>query len=249
MIDRESGPQPLKFEHAICVSASTRNILVEAGIPVSHARIIHTGIDVSPYLNNNHPYVNNEHPALEMLYAGRLTADKGVATLIQAMAMLVSDESPPNVSLSLAGSGSEDYEEYLRFLVAQAGLKSYVSFLGHVPFDQIPDLMRKFDVLLVPSTWQEPFSRVVLEGMISGLVVVATATGGTGEILNHGKNGLLFSPGNANELAEKISVLAGDPELRRKLAHAGHETVLKRFTVSRMLDEIESYFKEIAILQ
>jgi len=248
LMDRENQRQPLKFEHAICVSAATRDILVEKGIPVSRARIIHTGIDVTSYLNNNHRRLNNENLNLEMLYAGRLTAEKGVTTLFRAMAKLVKDRSLRNVRLRLAGSGLEAYEEHLRFLVAQTGLKDFVEFLGRVPFDQIPDLMRKFDVLLVPSTWQEPFSRVVLEGMISGLVVVATATGGTGEILIDGDNGLLFSPGNADELAEKIAVLAADPELRQKLAHAGYQTVSKRFTSNRMLDEIEKYLDEVTII-
>jgi glycosyltransferase involved in cell wall biosynthesis len=134
----------------------------------------------------------------------------------------------------------------LRHLVTQAGLNDYVSFLGHVPAEEMPQLLRKFDVLLLPSTWPEPFSRIVLEGMISGLVVVATPTGGTTEILTDGENGLLFAPGDAEDLARKITRLMDDPELRRKLAHAGKQTVLERYTMTKMMDKIESFLQEVS---
>ena len=110
----------------------------------------------------------------------------------------------------------------------------------------MPQLLRKFDVLVVPSIWQEPFSRMVLEGMISGLVVVATPLGGTTEILRDGENGLLFAPGDSEDLAQKIVCLASDPELRRKLALAGKQTVDERFTVTKMMDELEGYIQDVA---
>src|SRR5690606_7586304 len=91
-----------------------------------------------------------------------------------------------------------------------------------------------------------PFSRMVLEGMISGLVVVATPTGGTIEILEDGENGLLFTPGDPEDLARKITLLVEDPHLRQKLGNAGRQTVIERFTVTRMMDEIENFLKEVA---
>jgi glycosyltransferase involved in cell wall biosynthesis len=130
-------------------------------------------------------------------------------------------------------------------MVNQAGLTDYVSFLGWVPPEEMPGLLRNFDVLLLTSIWPEPFARVLLEGMISGLVVVATPTGGTTEILVDGQNGLLFAASDAEDLAEKIVCLAADPKLRGRLARAGQQTVIERFTKTKMMDEIESYLQEI----
>jgi glycosyltransferase involved in cell wall biosynthesis len=82
--------------------------------------------------------------------------------------------------------------------------------------------------------------------MLAGLVVVATPTGGTTEILTDGENGLLFAPGDAGDLAQKIARLAADPGLRRRLALAGQQTVIERFTGTKMMDAIESYLQEVA---
>ncbi|MCI0730668.1 MAG: glycosyltransferase family 4 protein [Chloroflexi bacterium] len=246
MLAREAQRPPLTFQHALCVSAATRNRLVEAGIPVAHARIIHTGLDVKPYLNGEQPPPGHDNRSLNLLYVGRLSPEKGIDTAIEAMAKLVFSQDQRGIRLSLAGSGSPEYEHYLRRLVNQTGLTDCVSFLGWVPPEEMPELLRKFDVLLVPSIWAEPFARVVPEGMISGLVVVATATGGTPEIVLDGENGLLFTPGDPEDLARKIARLVEDPELRSKLAYAGRQTVRERFTLTKMMDEIESFLQEVA---
>ena len=246
MLAKEKQP-PLTFKHAICVSAATRNILVEAGIPIENARVIHTGLDPQPFLKvQKDQQPDNKNPTLKLLYAGRIYPEKGVDTAIQALKKLVVDRDQRNIKLSVVGSGSEDYEKSLHHLVDTSGLNDYVSFSRHVPAEEMPQLLQNFDVLLVPSIWQEPFSRIILEGMASGLAVIATITGGTTEILNDGENGLLFAPGNAEALAQKIISLAVDPALRQRLAAAGRQTVIEGFTMTKMIDEMEGYLQEVA---
>jgi len=246
MLANEVQQDSLTFKHAICVSAAVRNILVEAGVPISNARIIYTGLDVNKYLNGEQLQRGHDERSLNLLYAGRLASDKGIDTAIEAMTKLVFGQGRWELRLSLAGSGSTEYENHLRYLVNQAGLTDYVSFLGWVPPEEMPGLLRKFDVLLLTSIWPEPFARVLLEGMISGLVVVATPTGGTPETVLDGENGLLFTPGNPEDLAQKIGRLVDEPELRRKLAKAGKQAIMERFTVTKMMDDIESFLQDVA---
>ena len=245
MLTTEAREAPLAFRHAICVSAATRNILVEAGIPVSNARIIYTGIDVNKYLNGEQPPRVHDEQSLNLLYAGRLASDKGIETAVAAMRELVYVRGRREIRLSLVGSGPAEYEKHLRQLVSEARLTDQVSFLGWASPEEMPGVLRKFDVLLLPSIWPEPFSRVVLEGMVSGLVVVATPTGGTTEILRDGENGLLFAAGDAEDLAQKILSLAADPKLRGRLVLAGKQTVVESFTKTKMMDEIETYLQEV----
>ena len=247
MLTKQVQQYPLTFKHAICVSAAARNVLVDAGVPVSHARIIHTGLDFKLYLNGGEQHsLRHEDPNVNLLYAGRIYPEKGIDTVIEAMIKLVYGQGKRDIRLSLAGSGSVEYENHLRQLVNQAGLDDNVLFLGWVPPEEMPELLRKFDVLVLPSIWPEPFSRVVLEGMISGLVVVATRTGGTPEIIVDGENGLLFMPNDSEDLAKKIAHLVDDPESRNKMAYAGRQTILERFTMTKMMDEIESFLQEVA---
>ena len=246
MLTKQAKQAPLTFRHAICVSTAVRDVLVEAGVPVSHARVIRTGLDLKHYSNGGkqlQPHHKDQN--LNLLYAGRIYPEKGIDTVIQAMSKLLHSPGGRQIMLSLAGSGSVEYENHLRQLVNQAGLAKYVSFLGWVEPEAMPELLRKFDVLVLPSIWPEPFARVVLEGMISGLVVIATPTGGTTEILADGENGLLFAAGDAEDLAKKIICLATDPKLHWRLALAGQQIVRERFTKTKMMDEIESYLQEV----
>jgi glycosyltransferase involved in cell wall biosynthesis len=77
--------------------------------------------------------------------------------------------------------------------------------------------------------------------MAAGLVVVGTTTGGTGEILRNGETGLTFAPEDADGLAEQVTRLLIDPDLRCRLAQAGRHTVLENFTLDKMVNEIEAY--------
>jgi glycosyltransferase involved in cell wall biosynthesis len=77
--------------------------------------------------------------------------------------------------------------------------------------------------------------------MVCRMVVVATPTGGTGEIVWDAENGLLFPAGDSHALAARIRVLAANPDLRKQLAEAGWQTVMQHFTKKKMLDEIEAF--------
>lgn len=244
MLAREERPT-LEFEHTFCVSAATRYELIKAGVPVADARIIHTGLDVAPFIAAQAP-----PPAdgtLRLLYAGRLASTKGVDVLLEALARVLSMPDAPRVHLTVAGAGDAPYERHLQLLALSLSLSPHVTFLGRVPEKQMPALFHRHDVLIAPSVWAEPFARVILEGMAAGLVVVATRVGGNGEILADGQNGLLCEPYDVSELAQKIADLAADPARRRRLSAAGRETVLASFTERRWLDQIEAYLQEVAV--
>ncbi|MBK8900855.1 MAG: glycosyltransferase family 4 protein [Anaerolineaceae bacterium] len=247
ILEREEEPPQLAFAHVMCVSEATKNVLLDAGIAVNHAQVIHTGLDVSQYLNDQRDIKSgNDKQRLKLLYAGRLSPDKGVETAIQAIAWLRHQHGLSNIHLGLAGAGAFEYEQHLRNLIAEAQLDDVVTLLGRIPPEEMPALYKQYDVLIVPSIWPEPFARVVLEGMAASLVVVATPSGGTAEIVHEGENGLLFAPGNAADLGEKIAKLTLDSELGWRLAQNGHKTVQENFTVTRMLDGIEAFLKQAA---
>jgi glycosyltransferase involved in cell wall biosynthesis len=238
MLSKEGQPD-LKLEQVICVSARVRDLLVEAGLPVQHARIIHGGTDIERFMN-----VRKSDPLpghLTLLYAGQLVHHKGVHTAIEAMARLVNKHRIKQITLTLVGSGHPDYEALLRDLVEKEHLHDFVIFHEPVSKDKMPALLQQFDVLIFPSIYEEPLARMTQEAMAAGLVVIGTTTGGTKEILRDGETGFTFAPEDADGLVEQVTRLMKDPALRCRLAEAGRQTVMENFTLDKMVNEIEAY--------
>lgn len=244
MLSREREAPALRFQHAACVSSAVRDRLVADGLPLTEARVIHNGIDVARFADAKASRPSrDESERLAVVYAGRLSPEKGVHTAVEAVASLA--RRGMVVSLTTVGGGAADYERELRSLIERLGLAGQVALAGRVPRERMPEVLARFDVLVVPSIWPEPLPRIVQEGMAAGLAVVGTTVGGMGEILEDGLNGLTFAPGDAEGLARQIERLDVDPALRTRLAQAGVDTVRQRFDIGRMLDELEAYLQEV----
>lgn len=141
-----------------------------------------------------------------MLTLSRLSPWKGVHTAIEAVRVL-EVEAPGSVSLTVAGGdlfGEEEYSARLRELAEGADIE----FVGHLS-DTKP-LLRQADVLLCLSTTPEPFGQVVIQGMASGCIVIATDQGGPREIIHDGLNGFLVPPEDPSAVAGVIASLRND---------------------------------------
>lgn len=240
ILSKERWPG-LKFEQVICVSGRVRDLLVEAGLPIQHARIIYGGTDIERYPNVRKRDFHSG--SLKLLYAGQFVPHKGVHTAIEAMAKLVNQRKINQITLTLIGSGHPDYERLLRDHIERECLTDYVAFHKPVSKEKMPAIYQEFDLLIFPSIYEEPLARVTQEAMASGLVVIGTATGGTKEILRDGETGLTFAPEDSDGLAEQVTRLISDPDLGLRLAEAGRQTVLKNFTLDKMVKEIETYLE------
>jgi glycosyltransferase involved in cell wall biosynthesis len=132
------GQVGLKLERVICVSARVRELLVEAGLPVRHARIIHGGTDIERFFAipvRKRDYLSRP---LKLLYAGQLVRHKGVHTAIEAIAWLINTQKMNQITLSLVGSGHPDYEAFLHRLVEEKQLQDFVEFCKPVSRDEMP---------------------------------------------------------------------------------------------------------------
>lgn len=234
---------PLQLEHVACVSDYVRNKLSQAGVLSHGARVIYNGVDPAPFLATAKRRQSEEN--LRLIYTGGLLAHKGVHTAVEAMGKLKHMGQLSSITLDLVGAGHPDYEAYLRARVQALGLSDHVVFRGRVPRSEIPGVLAGHDVFLFTSVWEEPIARTVQEAMAAGLAVVATPVGGQAEMLKDEVNALVFPPDDAEHLAQCILRLRENPELRSRLAAAGQQTVLERFTLQRMVDEFEAWLMEI----
>ncbi|MFN8179472.1 MAG: glycosyltransferase [bacterium] len=170
-------------------------------------------------------------PGAGFLYAGRLSREKGVATLVEAVGRT------RGARLALAGAGPE--EEVLR-RVAAAKAPGRVEFLGVLPREELLARVRASRAVALPSEWYENAPMSALEALASGVPVVASAIGGLPEIVRDGESGLLFAPHAADQLASCLERLESDAALARRLGEGGRRLVEREHRLSdqvaRMLD-------------
>lgn len=251
IIEQENKAFQLKFEHVLCVSHAVKNDLArKAGIHPDRMQVVYNGVETDLFVPSD-AQTDGHHQTekgLSLVYAGSLVPHKGVHTAIEAMAILAHESQLDGVTLTLVGAGHPDYEARLKKLVAEAHLANRVHFRGRVPRDEMPAVLQEHNALIFPSIWEEPLARMTQEAMAAGLVVIGTLTGGTGELLVEGETGLTFEPENARMLAQRIKELNNNPALRAKLAQNGRSKVLQQFDIRRMIDEIESYLADVALM-
>jgi glycosyltransferase involved in cell wall biosynthesis len=130
--------------------------------------------------------------------------------------------------------GSQFSLRELRDIAALHGLGETVGFTGHV--DDVPAAMRALDIVVHASIEPEPFGLVIAEAMACGRPVVVSRAGGAAEIAQAGA--VFHTPGNAAELADCVSRLAGNAELRASLGAAGRRAALRLFGRQRLADAL-----------
>jgi len=183
----------------------------------------------------------------KLLYAGQLIPQKGVHTAIAAVEMLA--KSCPEITISIAGGGMHpDYENELREMASRPGLAGKINFLGKVPRADLPGIYREHDILVFPSEWDEPFAITPLEAIASGLAVVGTTTGGSGELFRERETAMTFRAGDAADCARAIREVCADENLLQKISANALREVREKHTLDAMVDKIEASLQaEIAV--
>jgi len=171
-----------------------------------------------------------------LAFAGRLTAQKSLRVALEAIAAV--DE----VTLLIAGEG--DQQATFERDVAELGLTERVEFLGALPRERVVELFAAADASILSSMW-ENFPHTVVEALAVGTPVIATATGGVGEVVQDGENGLLVPLGDSMALGDAIRRYFGDEELRRRLGEQAAPSV-ERYSQERIFTELEQRLERVA---
>jgi glycosyltransferase involved in cell wall biosynthesis len=232
---------PLTADRVIAVSEAVRLHLLPRGPWRRRVVTVHNGIA------NNRPEpmpgLRNEGRPL-VAFVGRLNRWKGYELFIEAVARIA--PSQPFVDFVIAGDaprGEGWRVDDLRKRLEDAGLADRVRTLGLVPDGAA--VAEAADIVVIPSTWPEPFGLVALEAMRAGRVVVAAAHGGIPEIVEDGVSGVLVPPRDPAGLAAAIGGLLDDPARMASLGAAAQARVRTEFSVERMVDQVERIYLEL----
>ena len=193
-LHRGLGTYQNKVARYIALNEFCRGKFVEGGLPAERVVVKPNFVDFAA-----------PQPASRagLLFVGRLSVEKGVATLAAAMALL------PDAALRVAGDGPE------------AGLLdgvARVTRLGSLPGEAVRQEMSRAAVLVVPSIWYETFGLVVIEAFACGTPVIVSRIGALAELVCDGETGLLFEPGNPRDLADKLAWAQAHPERMTEMA-------------------------------
>lgn len=216
----------------VAVSEDTKRAYERQGYPVGRIRVIYNGVE----LPRNGSVPANDPPVIGEI--ARYCDVKGQRELIQALAEV------PGTRLVLAGRDLESGGAFQAELEREAERMGVRDRLELGFREDVAALLDELDVVALPS-WTEGLPMSLLEAMAHGRPVVATAVGGTPEVVADGETGLLVPPRDPAALAAALRRLLEDPELRRRFGEAGRRRVAERFTARAMEEKILSLYAEV----
>lgn len=245
------------WDKIIAISHYIKRELMAVGFPEEKMVVVHHGTDEKIFSPKKaSASIFKDHKKLKgkkriVFNPARMGMAKGCDITIQAF-RLVKDRFP-DAMLLMSGSGNiidwglTQNKEIAFFvnLIKHLDLKDSV-YINTFSIDkEMPDLYRLADVILYPSTVEEPFGLAMLEAMASGKPIIVTESGGMPEIVNNGINGYVVPKRNHELLAERIIKLLSDDELRERLGKTGREQVEAMYTKKIYARNIYKVYEDV----
>lgn len=225
--------------------------------------VVYNGVDTKVFTPDPEADAGGGRPG-RLLYVGRISPEKAIHDLIDAVARVVS--RIPEVRLDVVGPDAETPRQYIVDLsddsrvkalaswydgnyhdrlvkMAASRLGDRVRFVGLLAPDQLPEHYRRADLLLNPSV-SESFGMSLVEAMACGTPVLATRVGGMPEIVEHGKTGMLVAPGDPIVLADAITGLLGDAALRESMRGSCRDRAVNLFSWDQVARSVADRYRD-----
>jgi len=177
-----------------------------------------------------------------LLTVGRITHEKGHHLALEALRRL--QDGNGHFKLMVVGEGEN--RATLEREVQKAGLTGDVIFAGQVDNTQTAHYYNSADIFLMPTLTVEGLPFVLLEAMACAKPVVASRIGGNTTVIEEGENGFLIEPGQINQLADKVRLLANNQGLSERVSQAARQTVLRSLSVDDMVSQTLEVMKEVS---
>ena len=214
----------------------------EAGFDFPLTKVIYGGVHVTRFFEPL-PKPHAERAPLRVLYAGQITPDRGLQTIIEAFGHLSAAECEM-MTLTVVGAGPVDYMNQIRAQAENLQLGSRIAWMGKVPHDLIPDIYKSHDLFVFSSKRAEGLGFVSLEALLAGCAVVTTGSGGAMEIAS-AADLPLFPKDDSVSLSRLLVRLATDRQEILNIASRGQTVALRMFSFERMIGEWIRVFEDL----
>ena len=216
-------------------------------VPGRNLRVIYNGLDLESFANafrrHDPQGVRREYGFNERAYVigitARLVPEKGHEYLIRTAKSL--ETEIPDLKILIVGDGR--YRSQLEALTQKFGLSERVRFLGNLRDVSKP--LAAMDVFTLPAVWREGFGLSVAEAMACGKPIIATNIWALNALIENRVNGILVEPRSVSALAEAILFIYKNKTFRESIAEAGRKTAAERFSMDRMVRELETVYEEV----
>jgi len=231
-----------QVDHAIAGNAEAVTVLRQQGYQGPVTLLPQLGVDTRTFKLQGEKTIRHDlglETEFVVGYAGRFVPQKGLDTLIRAVARV------PGVHLLLLGSGPMEHE--IEILARSLGVDDRLTIISAVHHHCVPDYLNGMDLLVLPSQttpqWKEQFGHVLIEAMACGTPVVGSDSGAIPEVI--GPAGLTFPEGDHDALAERLAVLKRNPGKLRAMRQSGLQRVARLYTHQRIAERTARVYRSV----
>lgn len=238
---RDAGNRLISDADAVIAISRSVAAKYASLVPPQKLQQIYNGIDESRFLAPERTILAK--PPFTFVMVGGFQRYKGHVEFSRACVSLHT-RGFRGFRVWFVGKGNDDVKNECAKIFSDANMDSVVSFFGHR--NDPAEFLKQADIAFTCSRF-EAFGRVTVEAMMAGCLVVGSKTGGTPELIEDGKTGLLFDPGSnaVDHIVEKAQWALANPERARTIAAAGTKRAMECFTASRNAEEIADLYRKV----
>lgn len=218
----------------IAPSQFMKKICVKSGMPKNKIKVIYNFID------SNKEQLKNKVQGGYILYFGRLSPEKGIEVLLEAMGKI-----KVKINLKIVGDGPEG--ENLKSIISNLKLENRVELAEAKNGHELKRIIGQAKAIIMPSLWPENMPYSLLESLAMGKIVIASKIGGLPEIITDGQNGFLFKSGDSRELAQKMNLILNNKQLVKIIEQQALDSI-KKFKPQGYYNKIITIYKQLISL-
>jgi glycosyltransferase involved in cell wall biosynthesis len=230
-------PAALSSDRFVATNHLIADELIAAGVPANRITKLPNGVEIDSVRAKLDFSLNDP---VRLVFVGRLHAQKGLDVLLTAFKQLLSHHPQWHLHLQLLGDGP--LREDLVALADDLGIASHVDFIGMT--ERVPEYLQQADIFVLPSR-AEGHSNALLEAMACGLPVVVSDIPANLDVVEGGRNGLVFAVDDPRSLSAALARLLEQRELRARLGLAARETVEAQYSLDHIVDDYIALYREI----
>jgi glycosyltransferase involved in cell wall biosynthesis len=219
----------------IANSDYVRGQLIRHGLPPDQTVTLRCGVTIPKC--GTKPLTFENHQNQRILFAGRITPNKGLEWLLKALTL-----TNKRIQLDIAGDGWD--RSRMEKLAQHLGISNQVTWHGWCTFKELDSLYQQCYTVIFPSLWHEPAGIVSLEAYARYRPVIASAVGGIPEHIRSGETGILVKAHDVKQLAEAISELGQDYLKTRNMGEKGQALFLEEFTIDLHIQRLQKIYSQ-----